>query len=173
MGETFTVHEETPGDMAAVHAIHAAAFPTDAEAGLVDLLRIRGKALISLVAAADGIIVGHVLFSPVTIDGPSGVAHGLGLAPVAVHPSHQRRGIGSALIRAGLDACRIRGIPFVVVLGNPRYYIRFGFETASARGLSNEYGADAAFMVQELVSGSLPATGGPVRYAPEFGELAV
>jgi len=170
----FTVRDEAPGDTAAVHAIHAAAFPTAAEARVVDLLNVRGKALVSLVAvAADGAIVGHVLFSPVTLDAPTGRVEGAGLAPLAVLQSHQGQGIGSQLAWAGPAACRTRAIRFVVVLGNPRYYRRFGFETASAHGITNEYGADDAFMVQELITGSLAASGGPVRYTPEFAELGV
>jgi putative acetyltransferase len=173
MSEPFAVREETLGDAAAVHAVHAAAFPTDAEARLVDLLRERGKAIVSLVALASGAVAGHVLFSPVTVGMSGDPALGLGLAPVAVLPSCQGRGIGSALIRAGLDACRARGVGFVVVLGNPRYYARFGFTTAGARGLSNEYGAGAEFMVQELRPDALPRDGGLVRYAATFTEIGV
>jgi putative acetyltransferase len=174
MGHPFIIRPEAPGDAAAVHAVHAAAFPTDVEARVVDLLRPYGKALVSLVAvAADGAIVGHVLFSPVTIESKPDVQEGAGLAPLAVLPSYQGQGIGSELVRSGIDACRARRVPFLVVLGNPRYYGRFGFETASDRNLANEYGADAAFMVQELILGSLPASGGLVRYAPEFNELGV
>jgi putative acetyltransferase len=114
-----------------------------------------------------GAVVGHVLFSPVTV---AGAPDGIGLAPLAVLPAHQRRGVGSALVREGLEACRRLGCPFVVVLGHPGYYPRFGFRRAAGAGLGNEYGADEAFMVLALRPGSLPAGGGLVRYGPDFGE---
>jgi putative acetyltransferase len=173
MNERVIVREETPNDADAILPIHRAAFPTDAEARLVDLLRQRGKATVSLVAVAGGAVVGHVLFSPVTVGATEHSSAALGLAPVAILPAHQGRGIGSALIRAGLGACRARGVGFVVVLGDPRYYARFGFEAASEHGLPNEYGAGAEFMVQELRPQVLPVPGGLVRYAPEFAELGV
>jgi putative acetyltransferase len=172
MNERFIVRDEIPGDKADIQAVHAAAFPMDAEARLVDLLCERGKALVSLVAVTDEGVVGHILFSPVTIEAPHAFS-GAGLAPLAVLPSCHRQGIGSALIRAGLDSCRARGIGYVVVLGDPAYYGRFGFTTASERGLANEYGAGAAFMVQELQAGALPTGGGLVRFALELAELGV
>src|SRR5262245_11922157 len=121
------IRPEHAGDAAAVCAVHCAAFPTDAEAHLVEWLRARGAARVSLVAEVDDAVVGHVLFSPVSIVAESGCRHGLGLAPVAVMPAHQRRGVGSALVREGLVACREAGCAFVVVLGHPGYYPRFGF----------------------------------------------
>jgi putative acetyltransferase len=163
-----TLRPELPADAPAVHAVHAAAFPTDAEARLVDRLRANGEALVSLVADADGRIAGHVLFSPVTVTGHD--ASGAGLAPLAVLPEYQRQGIGADLVRAGLDACRAAGIPFAVVLGDPDYYGRFGFRRAGDYGLLNEYGADAEFMVIELVPGG-PPKGGLVRYGAEFAEF--
>jgi putative acetyltransferase len=171
MHRTPVIRAEQPADAAAVHQVHATAFPTAAEAQLVDLLRAAGKAWISLVAEIDGRIVGQVLFSPVTVDAWVGVQVGVGLAPVAVLPAYQRQGIGRRLIQAGLAECRRVGRPFVVVLGEPGYYSRFGFQRASARGLTNEYGVDEPFLVLELEPGTLPAGGGLVKYAPEFAEL--
>ena len=162
------IRPERPDDMAAVFAVHAAAFPTDAEARLVDRVRAAGEARLSLVAEANGAVVGHVLFSPVSIETASGHRTGFGLAPVAVLPAHQRQGVGSALIREGLAICRQQRCLFVVVLGHPAYYPRFGFRRASDVGLSNEYGADDAFMVIELETGALPADGGLVKYGPEL-----
>jgi putative acetyltransferase len=92
----------------------------------------------------------------------------LGLAPLSVTPEHQRTGIGSQLVQAGLAAAFAAGIRFVVVLGHPGYYPRFGFRRAAELGLHNEYGADEAFMVLELRPGSLPSGGGVVRYGAEF-----
>jgi putative acetyltransferase len=96
------------------------------------------------------------------------VSSGLGLAPLAVTPDCQRQGIGGRLVRDGLAAAARSGAGFVVVLGHPGYYPRFGFRRAAAVGLSNEYGADEAFMVLELQPGSLPAGGGLVKYGVEF-----
>jgi putative acetyltransferase len=160
---------ERPEDETAIRRVHEAAFPTAAEADLVDHLRAAGKAMISLVASLDGLVVGHVLFSPVTIDGKS---VGLGLAPLAVLPEHQRNGIGSKLVEEGLAVCRRDAVPLVVLLGHPEYYPRFGFRRASDRGLRNEYDADDAFMVIELRPGGIPKAGGLVRYADEFGQLS-
>lgn len=162
---------EEPADAAALHAVHASAFPTESEARLVDALRANGNAVVSLVAASASEIVGHVLFSPVTIEpGPLG-ARGLGLAPLAVRPAQQRRGIGAALVAAGLDACRKAGIAFVVVLGEPHYYRRFGFRRARSAGLDNEYGADEEFMLLELQPDALRGVHGTVRYGTEFAAL--
>jgi putative acetyltransferase len=159
------VRPEGPRDAAAVHAVHAACFPTDAEARLVDLLRAAGRLSVSLVAEDGGAVVGHVAFSPVTAG--SG-AVGIGLAPVAVVESHRRRGIAAELIRAGLGACRAAGFGWAVVLGEPAYYARFGFRPAPEFGLSDEYGGGPAFQAVELLPGSLPLGAGLVRYAPEF-----
>ena len=152
---------EQASDISAVRDVHLAAFPTQLEADLVDALRTNGHAVVSLVARLDDRIVGHIAFSPVTIDG----AHGLGLAPVAVLPAYQTRGVGAALVRSGLTACRALGTPFVVVLGAPAYYGRFGFTRASDAGIANEYGVDDEFMVLALV-GELRR--GVARYGDEF-----
>ncbi|MCI0681212.1 MAG: N-acetyltransferase [Gemmataceae bacterium] len=165
-----SIRPERPDDATAIHAVHAAAFPTDAEARLVGRLRAAGHACVSLVAELDGAVVGHILFSPVSLETPAGLISGLGLAPMAVLPGRQRRGIGSALVRDGLAACRQKPCPFVVVLGHPEFYPRFGFRRASEAGLNNEYGADEAFMVIELEPGALPAGAGLVKYGPEFAE---
>ncbi len=134
----------------------------------MDLLREAGRLSASLVAEVDGRVVGHVAFSPVTVEARS---VGAGLAPLAILPTHRRRGVGAALVAAGLDACRSAGFGWAVVLGEPDYYGRFGFRPASASGLSDEYGGGDAFQVVELTPGSLPAGAGLVSYAPEFASL--
>lgn len=161
------LHERI-GDAAAIYAIHAASFPTDAEARLVDLLRAAGRMQASLVAEIDGVIVGHIAFSPVMAgDSPPGA----GLAPISVAEAYRRQGIAADLVRAGLDACRAAGLGWSVVLGEPAYYSRFGFRPAPAFGLTDEYGGGEAFQVVELIDGALPAGAGLVRYAPEFASL--
>lgn len=160
------VRPEIPDDLAAIHAVHAAAFPTEDEASLVDAVRASGRLIVSLVAEEGGAVVGHIAFTPVSIDGAEA---GLGLAPIAVVPEYQRRGIGSQLVREGLARASGLGVGYVVVLGHPEYYPRFGFQPAAKFGLDNEYGAGEAFMVLELRPGAVPAAGGLVRYGPEFG----
>ena len=153
-------------DVPSVRKVHCAAFPTTAEADLVDALRSNDNLLVSLAAFDDSQLVGHIAFSPVSI----GVADpvGAGLAPVAVLPSHQGRGFGARLVRAGLEACQAEGIEYVVVLGDPEYYQRFGFVPASSFGLDNEYGAQDEFMVLELKKDCLSGVAGLVRYGEEF-----
>jgi putative acetyltransferase len=160
-----------PADRQAIFAVHAAAFPTDAEARLVDALRAAGKARVSLVAEVGGAIAGHVLFSPVAVEISADGWPGAGLAPLAVRPTLQRRGIGGLLVESGLEACRRAGFGFVVVLGEPRYYGRFGFRRARDLDLRSEYGADEEFMARELCAGGLAGVTGLVRYAPEFTAL--
>jgi putative acetyltransferase len=161
------IRPERDEDAAAVRRVHETAFPTAAEANLVDRLRAGGKAVIALVAEDGDSIVGHILFSPIALDPLAGTV-GLGLAPVAVLPDHEKHGLGRRLIQNGLAECRAWGAGFVVVIGDPPYYGRFGFEPAEKHGLRNEYGAGEGFMVFELTSGALPPPGTLVKYAPEF-----
>ena len=120
-------------------------------------------------AEAGGTVVGHVAFSPVTAGAG---ASGLGLAPLAVLPEHRRGGVGAELVTRGLEVCASLGYGWVVVLGAPGYYSRFGFGAARALGLSDEYGGGTAFQAIELPAGSLPAGAGLVRYGPEFEAVA-
>lgn len=136
---------------------------------MVELER-QGQAAVSLVAVFGEVVVGHVLFSPVTLGERE--CNGLGLAPLAVAPAWQRRGIGSELVRKGLQECAELGTGFVVVLGDPAFYRRFGFQPAIERGLSNDYGATRAFQVLELRPGAIPDCGGPIHYASAFAALA-
>jgi len=165
------IRPERGGDAAAIRRVHETAFPTAAEADLVERLRAGGKAVIALVAEDAGSIVGHILFSPVALEPLAGTV-GLGLAPVAVLPDHEKHGVGRRLIQNGLAECRAWGAGFVVVIGDPPYYGRFGFEPAQQYGLRNEYGAGEAFMVFELNSGALPPPGTLVKYAPEFSAVS-
>lgn len=157
------IRDACPADHAAIHAVVAAAFGQPEEARLVDRLRAGGDALVELVAAADGAIVGHILFSPLGIGGGRGAA----LAPLSVAPSHQRQGLGGRLTRAGLARCRQLGVPAVVVLGHPAYYPRFGFDAALAKALVAPF-SGPSLMAIELRPGALSA-GGALAYAPAFG----
>lgn len=166
------IRPEAPADVAAVRHVNAAAFPTPAEARLVDVLRDSASDTISLVAEVDGnYIVGHIFFSPVTIDGLPRLKLA-GLAPMAVLPGYQRRGIGSALVTAGLDRCRDAGFDGVVVLGHPEFYPRFGFASASRFKIRCEYDApDEVFMIVELQAGALNGVSGIVRYHAAFADV--
>ena len=164
------IREEINADLESIQRVHLSAFNSPAEANLVDLLRFRGKAVISLVAEIGSEIVGHILFSPVSIEPPAKGWNALGLAPVAVIPDKQRQGIGKALVKRGLERCRELGFEVVVVLGDPGYYKKFGFQRALDHGLGNEYQADEHFMVLELNPGVLHQFNGQVKYAPEFNE---
>jgi putative acetyltransferase len=163
------IRRERPSDAAAVRAINLAAFEGPAEAGIVDRIRQAGGVQLSLVAAIGSELIGHILFSEVTV-GEREAARGMGLAPMAVLPGHQNHGIGSALVRRGLESLRADGCPFVVVLGHPAYYPRFGFAPASEHGVSSEYDGvpDEAFMLLELATGGLAGVSGVARYRPEF-----
>jgi putative acetyltransferase len=162
------VRDETGEEAPTVFTIHEAAFPTDAEARLVDALRASGNLSVSLVATVGSAIIGHIAFSPVEIQTSSSPSKGLGLAPVAVAPAYQRQGVGSAMIRAGLERCKEMQARYVVVLGEPAYYQRFGFRAAHLRGIRNEYQAQEEFMIMELVPGGIPGGGGLARYCKEF-----
>lgn len=164
-----TIRSETPADHKAVEKILLSTFRTDAESKVMNAIRKNGNAVISLVAVSDEKVVGHILFSLVTTH-PLTPEKGLGLAPVAVDPEYQSQGIGSKLIHAGLQICIDLQYDYAVVLGSPKYYMRFGFQKASSFGLQNEYGVDDEFMAIKFKS--LP-DGGLVKYTNEFGLYSV
>jgi putative acetyltransferase len=164
------IREELPADREAVRQVNRLAFAGDAEAQLVDRLREGGYTEVSLVAEVDGQIAGHILFSPLAIVGAEHSVSALALAPMAVLPEYQKQGIGSQLVRQGLDACRKRGHRSVIVLGHAEYYPRFGFDPALARPLESPY-AGEHFMALELEPGALAGVAGRVEYAPPFNEL--
>jgi putative acetyltransferase len=170
------IRDERPDDAAAVEQVHERAFGRPDEAAMVQAVRAQGAATVSLIAAlgpetvprAEREIVGHILLSPVTLEGQC-EPRGLGLAPLAVLPEHQRNGIGSELVEAALQRARSLGHAYVVVLGHPRYYPRFGFVPASRFGLRYEQPVpDPAFMALELAPGCLAAGTGVVRYLSAF-----
>ena len=165
------IRTEEEKDWADVHALNASAFETAEEARLVDALREKSQSVVSLIAEEHKKIVGHIMFSPVSLSGHPGVKI-MGLAPMAVAPEHQRKGIGSALVRAGLEGCKQRRFVAVVVLGHPEYYPRFGFAPATCFGIRCEYDVpDEVFMVMELQPGYLCGKSGTIKYHQAFSGL--
>ena len=137
----------------------------------MDVLRTKGVELISLVADIDGAVVGHILFSAVSLSGQSHLKV-MGLGPMAVTPLQQRRGIGSALIWEGLSRCQDLGCHAVVVLGHAEYYPRFGFVPAAEYAIRFEYDVpEEAFMVAELETGALQGISGLIRYDQAFANV--
>ena len=164
------IRAEDPGDWGAVRAVNVAAFETPLEANLVDALRGQAKPCVSLVAEDEGAVVGHIMFSPVTLSGHPALGI-MGLAPMAVSPAHQRKGIGAALVRAGLEQCRQLDVGAVVVLGHPAFYPRFGFVPATRFGIVCEYEVpEDLFMVMELGAGFLRSAAGTIKYHAAFSE---
>ncbi|TVQ15889.1 MAG: N-acetyltransferase [Balneolaceae bacterium] len=164
------IRKEELRDCGAIHQLNMAAFDNGPEADLVDKLRASCKDYLSFVAVQDDAIVGHILFTPANVEGCS--TTGMGLAPMAVLPSYQRKGIGSRLVRYGLEYLRKTDCPFVIVLGHPEYYPRFGFEPASAYRLVCQWEGvpDDAFMVAIFDRAALPESGGIARYQDAFNE---
>jgi len=166
------IRAESPVDDVVIAEINRLAFGGDDEVQIV--ARIRRAAgfdpSLSLVAELDGRPVGHTLFSPIHIDAGDRRIPAIALAPMAVLPEHQRQGIGSQMVRAGLDACKRGGHRIVIVLGHAEYYPRFGFEIAAAHGLRCPYPApDEAFMVLGLTADALDDVAGLVVYPAAFG----
>jgi putative acetyltransferase len=166
------IREEQPGDLTAIRAVNEQAFDQPAEANVVEKIRASCPDVLSLVALRGGRVVGHILFSPATVEAEGETVEGMGLAPVAVLPACQREGIGSALVRRGLEILAERRCPFVIVLGHPEYYPRFGFERASTYGLRSQWEGvpDEAFMVLFLDHTCKGQASGIARYREEFDE---
>src|ERR1051326_5948659 len=133
------IRTEMSKDQEAIHQVNKSAFGRINEADLVDTLRRHSYLHISLVAIIDNQVVGHIFFSPVSIElGDSAIA-ALGLGPMAVLPEFQNQGIRSKLVREGLEECKRIGYYIVVVLGHSQYYPKFGFVPAKTKGLRSEY----------------------------------
>lgn len=163
-----TIHPAAPADDSAIFEVNRLAFGQDSEARLVTVLREGGFVRLSLVAEVGGNVVGHILFSKLPIITANGVVEALALAPLAVLPSHQRRGIGSNLVKEGLRLCREAGQRIVVVLGHAQFYPRFGFSAKLASPLVSRFSGSESWMALELMPGALAGVAGMVEYPPPF-----
>jgi putative acetyltransferase len=162
------VRDEQPYDRKQVRMVNEGAFGRPDEADLVDRLRAEGAVLLSLLAEVENQIIGHLLFSRMTVETAQGPVAAISLAPLAVLPEHQGRGVGSRLVRTGLAMLRDRGERIVIVLGHEEYYPRFGFSTEKARYLVSPFPPES-FMALELWDGALAGIQGAVRYPSAFG----
>jgi putative acetyltransferase len=165
---SLVIRPETAADHDAMRHIDRLAFGQDTEARLVDALREGRFVRLSLVAEQGGQVIGHILFSDLPITTDAGTVPALALAPMAVLPAFQGKGIGSALVRRGLDECRRQGHQIVVVVGHPHFYPRFGFSPKLASALTSPFGGGDSWMAVELVPGALDGLAGRVQYPPPF-----
>ena len=164
------IREERADDIAAVRDLNRRAFGQDQESNIVDALRANGAALLSLVATLNGQVVGHIMYSPLSIDGK---VTGTALGPMAVLPQCQRQGIGSKLIEAGNRKLKDDGCPFIIVVGHADYYPRFGFKPASEHGIKCEWDVpDNVFMLLVLDQAKMAGVSGLARYRPEFSSVS-
>jgi putative acetyltransferase len=167
-GSPALIRDERRSDREQIRQVNVAAFGRCDEADLIDGLRQEGVVLLSLVAEVDGQIIGHILFSRMTVETAQGAVAAVSLAPMAVLPDHQRRQVGSELVRRGLAELRERGERIVIVLGHEEYYPRFGFTSEKARHLASPFPPEA-FMALELSEGALAGIHGAVKYPSAFG----
>jgi putative acetyltransferase len=163
-----TIREETETDFPEISTLTKAAFDGEYEGELIEKLRTARLMIVALVAVEDGPVVGHILFSELGVEIDARTVKTAALAPLAVRPDRQRRGIGSKLVKAGLQTLRNHGYEAVIVLGHPDYYPRFGFSSALTASLVAPF-SGRALMGLELTSGSLSGSTGSVRYPEAFG----
>ena len=164
------IREERPGDVAAIHDLNQRAFGQDQESNIVNALRSNGAALLSLVAALNDRVVGHILYSPLSVGGE---ATGAALGPMAVLPEHQCQGIGSKLVEVGNRKLKDAGCPFIIVVGHANYYPRFGFRPTSAHGIRCEWEVpDDVFMLLVLDQAKMQGVCGLAKYRHEFSSVS-
>jgi putative acetyltransferase len=158
----------TPDRYAAIAELNRAAFGSNAEGALVSRLRDNGLVLAERIALDVDEVVGHIVFSGLSVEIEGRAVRAAALAPMAVHPDRQRNGIGSRLVQDGLAVLRSIGCEAVIVLGHPDYYPRFGFSAALTEGLTAPF-RGKAFMALELIPGTVDGHTGSVTYPDAFG----
>jgi putative acetyltransferase len=164
------IREERPDDVAAVRDLNRRAFGQDQESNIVDELRANGAALLSLVATVNDRVVGHIMYSPLSVGGN---ITGAALGPMAVLPERQRQRIGSKLVEAGNQKLKNAGCPFIIVVGHAGYYPRFGFRPASEHGIKCEWDVpDDVFMFLVLDQAKMEGVFGLAKYRHEFSSVS-
>jgi putative acetyltransferase len=163
---------EKPEDIAFIHSVNEQAFGRVSEAKLVDTLRLACTDHLSLVADDNGSIIGHLMFTPVVVTDGKQKTEGMGLAPMAVLPSKQHQGIGTQLVDTGLQILKEKGCPFIIVLGHPEYYPRFGFQAASGRNIRTQWDGvpDEAFMILVMDHEAMQNVSGIAIFRYEFSD---
>ena len=164
---------EKPEDIAFIHSVNEQAFGRVSEAKLIDTLRLACTDRLSLVADDNGSIIGHLMFTPVVVTDGKQKTEGMGLAPMAVLPSRQRQGIGTQLVDSGLQILKEKGCPFVIVLGHPEYYPRFGFQAASGCNIRTQWDGvpDEAFMILFMDHEAMKNVSGVATFRDEFNDV--
>jgi putative acetyltransferase len=168
------IRREMPDDIQSIYKVNKAAFSRENEGKLVNAIRESEHFIpeLSLVAEENGEVIGYILFSKIFIKQDGELTEAIALAPMAVQPEFQGKGVGSALVKEGLVKCKQLGYPLVIVLGHPEFYPRFGFEKASDKGIVPPFPVpDEVFMVCELKEGAADKMKGEVVYPPSFQEV--
>ena len=169
-GVLIEIREERPGDVAAIRDVNKRAFGQDQEGNIVDALRSNAAGVLSLVATLNGQVVGHIMYSPLTVGGE---VTGAALGPMAVVPERQGQGIGSRLVDAGNRKIKDAGWPFIIVLGHADFYPRFGFMPASAHGIKCQWEVpDDVFMLLVLDEAKMQGVSGLAKYRDEFSTVS-
>ena len=164
------IRDECCEDITAIREVNRRAFQQEEESNIVDALRVNGGTLLSLVATVNDQVVGHIMYSPVTI---AENVNGVALGPMAVVPEHQRKGIGTRLVEAGNRKIKDAGYPFIIVVGHAEYYPRFGFSLASEYGIKCEWDVpDNSFMLLILDREKMQGVSGLARYRLEFSSVS-
>ena len=166
------IRSETQSDYEAVRELNKLAFGQNIEGEIVDKIRSACGEILSLVAVRKGAVVGHIMFSPLTVSCNDKEIRGMGLGPMAVLPQYQNQGIGTLLVNEGIRILNEKKTPFIVVLGHAEYYPRFGFKTASNYGLVPQWEGvpDDVFMVLFLDKSFENHVRGVVNYRHEFSD---
>jgi len=166
------IREEGPEDYIVIKETNDLAFGQEQESKIIDSLRKNCDNLLSFVAVDNGKVVGHIMFSPVIIDGSENPIQGMGLGPMAVLPEYQRRGIGSVLVKEGISILKDRNCLFIILVGHPEYYHRFGFKKASLYNIKCQWEVpEEAFMILVLNESAMSGVSGTAKYRDEFNEL--
>jgi putative acetyltransferase len=162
------IRPEESADIEAIRDVNRRAFGQDQEGNIIDALRANGGVLLSLVAASQGQIVGHLLYSPARVGDVSGAA----LGPMSVVPECQRHGIGTKLVQAGNEQLARSGCPLIIVVGHSEFYSRFGFKPARRYGITCEWDVpDDVFLALPLDPARMPRAIGTAVYRPEFSNV--